>query len=86
MKRGLAEMLIPQMKNSFLFTALNKLTCITITYHKVNDVVDKHILYVQRNEYEQILLIIHKLGCFSNLPQNSPMSLVISNTMQVLEG
>lgn len=48
-KRGLAEIPIHKLK-----IVLDKLTCITVTYHEVNNVVDEHVLQVKRNDQEHM--------------------------------
>ena len=48
-KRGSAEIPIHKLK-----IVLDKLTCITITYHEVNNVVDEHVLQAQRNDQEHM--------------------------------
>lgn len=48
-KRGSAEIPIHKLK-----IVLDKLTCITVTYHEVNNVVDEHVLQAQRNDQEHM--------------------------------
>lgn len=48
-KRGSAEIPIHKLK-----IVLDKLTCITVTYHEVNNVVDEHVLQVKRNDQEHM--------------------------------